>query len=86
MLGIRHVIDCGKVKAKSFNASSGLDLLKVQNISKAQAWQRTGRAGRESRWVSVCKQQIMGNVLGKKVDLLEVEYGWLGTVEEEGST
>jgi len=46
--GIRHVIDCGKVKAKSFNATSGLDLLKVQNVSKAQAWQRTGRAGRES--------------------------------------
>jgi len=46
--GIRHVIDCGKVKAKSFNATSGLDLLKVQNISKAQAWQRTGRAGRET--------------------------------------
>ena len=48
--GIRHVIDCGKVKAKSFNATSGLDLLKVQNVSKAQAWQRTGRAGRESRY------------------------------------
>lgn len=46
--GIRHVIDSGKVKAKSFNPTSGLDLLKVQNISKSQAWQRTGRAGRES--------------------------------------
>ena len=46
--GIRHVIDCGKVKAKSFNPVSGLDLLKVQNVSRAQAWQRTGRAGRDS--------------------------------------
>jgi len=46
--GIRHVIDTGKVKAKSFNPTSGLDLLKVHNVSKAQAWQRTGRAGREA--------------------------------------
>ena len=35
---------------------------------------------------SVCVQRIMGNVQGEKVDLLEGEYGWLGTVEEEGST
>lgn len=30
-----------------YNPSSGLDSLKVQAISKAQAWQRAGRAGRE---------------------------------------
>ncbi|XP_077987856.1 ATP-dependent RNA helicase DHX33-like [Glandiceps talaboti] len=45
--GIKHVVDTGKVKAKSYQAGSGLDLLKVQSVSKAQAWQRTGRAGRE---------------------------------------
>lgn len=33
---------------RSFKASSGLDMLAVQWISKAQAWQRTGRAGREA--------------------------------------
>ena len=45
--GIRHVIDCGRVKTKIFNPQTGLELLQVQKISQAQAWQRTGRAGRE---------------------------------------
>nr|XP_054771735.1 ATP-dependent RNA helicase DHX33-like isoform X2 [Lytechinus pictus] len=45
--GIKHVIDTGRVKAKSYQAGTGLDLLKVQWVSQAQAWQRTGRAGRE---------------------------------------
>ncbi|XP_030838003.1 ATP-dependent RNA helicase DHX33 [Strongylocentrotus purpuratus] len=45
--GIKHVIDTGKVKAKSYQAGSGLDLLRVQWVSQAQAWQRTGRSGRE---------------------------------------
>jgi len=46
--GIRCVIDCGYVKEKSFNASSGLDILKTVRISQAQAWQRSGRAGRDA--------------------------------------
>ena len=46
--GIKHVIDSGKVKAKFYQPGTGMDLLKVQTISQAQAWQRTGRAGRES--------------------------------------
>ncbi|MRA94267.1 ATP-dependent RNA helicase HrpB, partial [Bacillus thuringiensis] len=46
--GIKHVIDSGMVKAKSYKAASGLDLLRVQRVSQAQAWQRTGRAGREA--------------------------------------
>lgn len=46
--GVKFVVDTGMVKAKTFSPASGLDLLKVQRISKAQAWQRTGRAGRES--------------------------------------
>nr|XP_002131667.1 ATP-dependent RNA helicase DHX33 [Ciona intestinalis] len=45
--GIKFVVDTGKVKAKSFNASTHLDILSVQSISQAQAWQRAGRAGRE---------------------------------------
>nr|XP_039255538.1 ATP-dependent RNA helicase DHX33-like [Styela clava] len=45
--GIKYVIDTGRVKAKSFLPSTGLDILAVQKISKAQAWQRAGRAGRE---------------------------------------
>jgi len=45
--GVKYVIDCGMVKAKAYNPVTGLDMLKVQPISKAQARQRAGRAGRE---------------------------------------
>ncbi|KAH8273854.1 hypothetical protein KR044_002202 [Drosophila immigrans] len=46
--GIRCVIDCGFVKEKSFNPGTGLDTLKTVRISQAQAWQRSGRAGRDA--------------------------------------
>lgn len=46
--GIRHVIDSGMVKAKIHNSRSGLDLMKIVHISKAQALQRSGRSGREA--------------------------------------
>uniref|UniRef100_A0A2P2I525 RNA helicase n=1 Tax=Hirondellea gigas TaxID=1518452 RepID=A0A2P2I525_9CRUS len=45
--GIRYVIDSGKAKIRTYNPSSGFDILKVRQISQAQAWQRAGRAGRE---------------------------------------
>ncbi|KAI1712248.1 helicase associated domain (HA2) domain-containing protein [Ditylenchus destructor] len=46
--GIRIVIDSGKVKEKSFSPHNRVDCLKVVNISKAQAIQRAGRAGRDA--------------------------------------
>lgn len=46
--GIRHVIDTGVVKARTHHPTTGLDVLRVEKVSKAQAWQRTGRAGREA--------------------------------------
>ncbi|XP_044286350.1 ATP-dependent RNA helicase DHX33 [Varanus komodoensis] len=45
--GIKYVVDTGMVKAKKYAAESGLEVLAVQRVSKAQAWQRAGRAGRE---------------------------------------
>uniref|UniRef100_A0A7S2W1S0 RNA helicase n=1 Tax=Mucochytrium quahogii TaxID=96639 RepID=A0A7S2W1S0_9STRA len=45
--GIKYVVDTGMVKAKSYSASTGLELLQVGPISQEQAWQRAGRAGRE---------------------------------------
>ncbi|CAK9042973.1 ATP-dependent RNA helicase DHX8 (DEAH box protein 8) (RNA helicase HRH1) [Durusdinium trenchii] len=45
--GVRFVVDTGMVKAKSYAASTGLELLRVGPISQEQAWQRAGRAGRE---------------------------------------
>lgn len=46
--GISHVIDCGFVKMKWFDSDSNTDTLVVVPISKAQAEQRAGRAGRLS--------------------------------------
>ena len=45
--GVKHVIDCGKVKRRQFDHTTGLESLKVVNISKEQAVQRAGRAGRD---------------------------------------
>lgn len=44
--GIGYVIDCGYVKQKIYNHSTGMDSLMVVPISKVQAVQRAGRAGR----------------------------------------
>lgn len=46
--GIKFVIDCGVVKAKSFNTRTGMETLAETDVSKAQATQRSGRAGRMS--------------------------------------
>jgi len=45
--GVKYVIDTGMVKLKGYNPHNGLELLKTERISKAQARQRAGRAGRE---------------------------------------
>eukprot|EP00850_Spirogloea_muscicola_P014566 SM000105S13911 [mRNA] locus=s105:306688:310827:- [translate_table: standard] len=45
--GVRYVIDSGLVKARAYSARAGTELLEVVPISKAQARQRSGRAGRE---------------------------------------
>jgi HrpA-like RNA helicase len=46
--GIKYVIDSGLVKLKSYNPMTGVEVLGASPIAKAQAMQRTGRAGRES--------------------------------------
>lgn len=45
--GIKYVIDSGVVKRRVFDSKTGMDTLKVRKISQEQAWQRSGRAGRE---------------------------------------
>ncbi|KAH7963233.1 hypothetical protein HPB52_020194 [Rhipicephalus sanguineus] len=47
--GIKYVVDTGVVKERTYQPGTGLEVLKVRKISKAQAWQRAGRAGRECR-------------------------------------
>ena len=44
--GIVHVVDCGFVKLRAYNATSGIESLTAVSISKASAVQRCGRAGR----------------------------------------
>ena len=48
LAGVRFVVDCGLVKARSFSARLGADALAVVPVSQAQARQRAGRAGREA--------------------------------------
>ncbi|XP_073059360.1 pre-mRNA-splicing factor ATP-dependent RNA helicase DEAH10 isoform X1 [Primulina eburnea] len=45
--GIKYVIDPGMVKMRSYDASTGIEPLIIVKTSKAQALQRSGRAGRE---------------------------------------
>ncbi|CAH8460128.1 unnamed protein product [Heterobilharzia americana] len=49
--GVRYVIDCGRVKVKDWDPKTGFECFRVQWISKSQAWQRSGRAGREAAGV-----------------------------------
>lgn len=46
--GIKYVIDSGVVKRRVYDPSSGMDSLKVVKVCRDQAWQRCGRAGRDS--------------------------------------
>lgn len=45
--GVKYVIDTGMVKARAYNPHIAVEMLCVQPVSKAQARQRCGRAGRE---------------------------------------
>lgn len=45
--GIKYVVDPGLVKARSYNPITGMESLIITPTSKAQALQRSGRAGRE---------------------------------------
>ena len=41
-----YVIDCGKIKLKNYDAENNIQTLKSEWVSKANAKQRRGRAGR----------------------------------------
>ncbi|KAH0543373.1 hypothetical protein FGG08_002329 [Glutinoglossum americanum] len=44
--GIRYVFDCGRVKERKYDRTTGVQSFEVSWISKASASQRAGRAGR----------------------------------------
>ncbi|RMY14157.1 hypothetical protein D0867_07224 [Hortaea werneckii] len=44
--GIVHVVDCGFVKLRAYNPTTGIETLTPTPVSKASATQRAGRAGR----------------------------------------
>ncbi len=46
--GIRHVVDAGQARVARFDAERGINTLFVEDISRASADQRKGRAGRTS--------------------------------------
>lgn len=57
--GIRYVVDCMFVKRNYFDVRTGIDALITCAISKADAAQRTGRAGRtqEGKCYRLCTEQ-----------------------------
>lgn len=46
--GIKYVVDTGMAKIRVSQSATGMESLLVVPISKSHAWQRSGRAGRES--------------------------------------
>jgi len=44
--GIKYVVDCGRVKERVYERSTGIESFQIRWISKASAAQRAGRAGR----------------------------------------
>ena len=51
--GVRFVVDAGLAKRRSFAASTGMDTLRAEPCSQAEAKQRTGRAGSASLFLLV---------------------------------
>ena len=72
--GIRYVVDCGFVKIKVYRPSLGLNTLEVYPISKAQANQRSGRAGRTcpgTCYRLYTKQQLENEMLASSMPEVE---------------
>lgn len=44
--GIKYVVDCGRVKERVYDRTTGVESFQIRWISKASAAQRAGRAGR----------------------------------------
>ena len=44
--GVKFVVDCGFMKVRTYDNSKLIDMLTIVPISKANALQRSGRAGR----------------------------------------
>lgn len=68
---IKFVIDTGKVKSRNYCPKTGLESLKVISISKAQAAQRSGRAGRVSE--GICYRLYTGDEYSAMVDHIPAE-------------
>lgn len=44
--GVRYVVDCGFMKVRTYDNQKLFDILSIVPVSKANALQRAGRAGR----------------------------------------
>ena len=58
--GIKYIIDTGLWKIKTYQATTGIETLKITAISKNSAIQRAGRAGRETsgKWFRLYSEDI----------------------------
>lgn len=62
--GIKYIIDSGKCKIKRLNPINGMDILEERYITRAEAFQRAGRSGREFN--GICYRLYTQDMLQKK--------------------
>lgn len=86
---IGYVVDSGKVKRRTFETLTGIDVFAVEDISKEEAWQRTGRAGRTSKgfcfrlftehhFEHVLSEQVIPDILRSNLCAVILQLKWIG--------
>ena len=63
---IKYVVDTCKVKRKYYSSMKRIDIFKIVNISKSEAWQRSGRCGRINN--GICFRLITENYFEKQLN------------------
>uniref|UniRef100_A0A914ZZ36 Reverse transcriptase domain-containing protein n=1 Tax=Parascaris univalens TaxID=6257 RepID=A0A914ZZ36_PARUN len=73
--GVRYVVDCGLANVKKYDAKRQISLLKRCAISKSEAKQRAGRAGRVQQ--GVCYRLYSKKVYAEMEDVAQPEISWM---------
>jgi len=73
--GVVYVIDTGYKKEKEYvhRSSGAIEQLRKRGVSKAAAWQRTGRAGREVSIFLFCLIFTIPLLLSTRLDLMPMK-------------
>ncbi|GFZ10921.1 RNA helicase family protein [Actinidia rufa] len=70
--GIKYVIDPGLVKARQYSAHTGMESLIIVPTSKAQALQRSGRAGRVKDLASAFDSFLRENLKNSRIPHFQI--------------